>query len=225
MWGPWGNDRSEPAPVGRVRQARAAHRGFYKPFDYNTRFRDVLDGLSNTIAMGEIATDLGDSNISTSPPVEGQTALGGNLAAIRAVRDNPGICDPFVNPERPRFWLNGGARLNFARGFKWADANQMFSGCFTILPPNDIYCGRHNSNHLSGTAPMSSRHVGGAHVLMGDGAVIFITDSIEAGSRNQGDVWLNGTGNRVPGSASPHGLWGALGTRASSETIEEQLNQ
>ena len=24
---------------------------------------------------------------------------------------------------------------------------------------------------------------------------------------------------------SPYGLWGALGTRASKETIEEQLNQ
>ncbi len=72
---------------------------------------------------------------------------------------------------------------------------------------------------------MSSNHVGGAHVLMADGAVVFITDSIEAGSRNQGDVWLNGMGIRAPGSESPHGLWGALGTRASKESIEEQLNQ
>ncbi|MGB0761366.1 MAG: hypothetical protein ACPGPS_17610, partial [Rubripirellula sp.] len=33
--------------------------------------------------------------------------------------------------------------------------------------------------------------------------------------------------NRInpPGSESPYGLWGALGTRASKETIEEQLNQ
>jgi len=72
---------------------------------------------------------------------------------------------------------------------------------------------------------MSSRHVGGAHVLMADGAVIFITDSIEAGNRNHGVVWLNGMGDRQPGSESPFGLWGALGTRASKETIEEQLNQ
>ncbi len=223
MWGPWNNQRTM-RNTNRVLHANAAHRGFFKPFDDDGRFRDCLDGLANTIAMGEIATDLGDNNISTSPPEDGR-GLGGNLGTIRAVRDDPGICDQFINPERPRFWLNGGARLIHARGFKWADANQMFSGCFTILPPNDVYCGRHNSNHLSGTAPMSSRHPGGAHVLMGDGAVIFITDSIEAGSRNQGDVWLNGTGNRVPGSESPHGLWGALGTRASSETIEEELNQ
>ncbi|HBV66319.1 MAG TPA: general secretion pathway protein GspG, partial [Rhodopirellula sp.] len=29
----------------------------------------------------------------------------------------------------------------------------------------------------------------------------------------------------APGSKSPYGLWGALGTRAVGETIEEQLNQ
>lgn len=226
MVGPWNGWRTEPAPVGRVVTARGGHRGFYKPFDYTNRFRDILDGLSNTVAMGEIATYLGDSNISTSAPNDGQTMLGGgNNPAMRTVRDNPGACDVFVDPERPRFWLNGGARPTEARGFKWADANQMYSGCFTILPPNSPYCGRHNSNHLSGTAPMSSRHQGGAHVLMGDGAVVFMTDSVEAGNRNHGDVWSGGTGDRAPGNKSPYGLWGALGTRASGETIEEQLNQ
>ena len=224
QWGPWSGWRTDPKPQGRVIHARAAHRGFYRPFDHENRFRDILDGLSNTIAMGEIATDLGDSFVSTSPPVEGR-GLGGNAAVMNMVRDNPATCDPFRDPERPRFWLNGGDRLTHARGFKWADANQMFSGCFTILPPNDLYCGRHNSNHLSGTAPMSSRHQGGAHILMGDGAVVFMTDSVEAGNRNAGAVWRNGTGPRAPGSRSPYGLWGALGTRASGETIEEQLNQ
>ncbi|TWU42581.1 DUF1559 domain-containing protein [Novipirellula artificiosorum] len=219
MVGPWNGWRTEPAPNGRVNTARGGHRGFYKPFDYNGKFRDVLDGLSNTIAMGEIATDLGDNNISTTAPNDG-SSLGNNNGAMRAVRDNAAVCDGFVDPARPRFWLNGGARTNNARGFKWADANQMFSGCFTILPPNDVYCGRHNSNHLSGTAPMSSRHQGGAHVLMGDGAVKFITDSIEAGNRSNGDVWVGGTGNRTPGSPSPYGLWGALGTRANREAIE-----
>ena len=73
----------------------------------------------------------------------------------------------------------------------------------------------------------SSRHQGGAHVLMADGAVIFITDSIEAGSGNNPVVWLNGTDalNNTKGSQSPFGLWGSLGTRASKEVVEEQLNQ
>ena len=76
-----------------------------------------------------------------------------------------------------------------------------------------------------GIVPPSSRHQGGAHVLMGDGAVIFITDSIEAGDQNIGTVRRSRTGPRAPGSESPYGLWGAMGSKAARETIEEQLNQ
>ena len=63
---------------------------------------------------------------------------------------------------------------------------------------------------------------------MADGAVIFITDSIEAGDSTHECVSRASDvtdPDSVPGSKSPYGLWGALGTRASSETIEEQLNQ
>ena len=73
-----------------------------------------------------------------------------------------------------------------------------------------------------GTMPPSSRHQGGVHVLMGDGAVVFITDSIEAGDSRAQSVYYWG---QRPGLASPYGLWGAMGTRASKETIEEQFNQ
>ena len=64
---------------------------------------------------------------------------------------------------------------------------------------------------------------------MGDGAVVFMTDSVEAGDSRAPQVWLNGMNagppSNVPGAPSPYGLWGALGTRAASEVIEEQLNQ
>ena len=60
---------------------------------------------------------------------------------------------------------------------------------------------------------------------MADGAVIFITDSIESGDQTIGTVRRSRTGPRAPGSESPYGLWGAMGTRAAKETIEEQLNQ
>ena len=70
----------------------------------------------------------------------------------------------------------------------------------------------------------ASRHQGGAHVLMADGAVIFITDSIEAGNQNRTPPGCTG-GAADAGMESPYGLWGALGTAASKETIQEQLNQ
>ncbi|QDV45706.1 Type II secretion system protein G precursor [Stieleria neptunia] len=224
MVGPWDGDLEEPVASVRFQRAQAGHRGFFKPRDARGRFRDVLDGLSNTIAMGEIGTYLGDNDARMVLPNDG-SSLGNNNGSMNTIRDNPGACDDFVDPDRPRFWLNGGSRTTRARGFRWADFKQIFTGCFTILPPNGVYCSRHNGDDLTGTAPMSSRHQGGVHVLMGDGAVIFMSDSVEAGSRNQGDVWINGTGIRAPGSPSPHGLWGALGTRAANETIQEQLNQ
>ena len=62
-------------------------------------------------------------------------------------------------------------------------------------------------------------------MLMADGAIVFITDSIEAGDVHEGNVWLNGTGASTVGMPSPYGLWGALGTRASYEVVQEQLNQ
>ena len=60
---------------------------------------------------------------------------------------------------------------------------------------------------------------------MSDGAVIFITDSIEAGDVHESNVWQGGAGHSAPGSKSPYGLWGAMGSRASKENIEEELNQ
>ncbi len=48
-----------------------------------------------------------------------------------------------------------------------------------------------------------------------------MTDSVEAGNGRASSI--NFANNR--GKKSPYGLWGALGTRASKEQIEEQLNE
>ncbi|MDB4338522.1 DUF1559 domain-containing protein [Rubripirellula sp.] len=220
------NNNRTAVTTGRTRHARAAHRGFFKPLQVS-RFRDCLDGLSNTIAMGEIITDLGDSDIRSQTTENGRNRNPPGVN-FNSIRNNPSVCKPFINPEKPRFWhpdYHRVTRANFARGFRWADQGAFFTGCTTILPPNNEICGTYNTLGTTLVATMSSRHQGGAHVLMGDGAVIFVTDSIEAGDSSAGMVWLNGTGPQAPGSASPYGLWGALGTRASKETIEEQLNQ
>ncbi|MGB0597484.1 MAG: DUF1559 domain-containing protein [Rubripirellula sp.] len=200
----------------RAPRAKATCRGMFFP-RYATKFRDVLDGLSNTVMGGELNTDLGDNDITTRVVFEG------------GILNFPSRCGSQADPNRPRFWAenatfaSGSAQVE--RGLKWMNGQTVNTGITTILPPNGPVCSNGRNTFTIGIYGPSSRHQGGAHILMGDGAVIFITDSIESGDKNIGNVRWNGTGPQAPGSKSPYGLWGALGTRAVKEVIQEQLNQ
>jgi prepilin-type processing-associated H-X9-DG protein len=63
-----------------------------------------------------------------------------------------------------------------------------------------------NSQEGEGNPTASSRHPGGVHILMGDGAIKFVTDSIEAGDPNIPQVRHGGGGWTPAGSASPYGV-------------------
>jgi prepilin-type N-terminal cleavage/methylation domain-containing protein/prepilin-type processing-associated H-X9-DG protein len=218
------NNNRTQITTGRSRQSRAAHRGLFVPLQ-EAKFRDCLDGLSNTIAMGEIATDLGDNDNRTVTTESGRNTSAPGVS-LPNIRNNPSVCRPLIDPTRPRFWdpqYHMISRRLFTRGYRWADQGALFSGCMTILSPNSEICGPYNTLGTTLIATMSSRHQGGAHVLMGDGSVRFVTDSIEAGDRQHSSVWLNGVDGASPGSPSPYGLWGALGTRANNEVIDEDF--
>ncbi|MGB7347729.1 MAG: DUF1559 domain-containing protein [Pirellulaceae bacterium] len=219
----------QPGGSGAVQNFNSVARGFFMTRK-KAKFRDILDGQSNTIAMAEILTDLGDGDKRSAASWERRSG--------QFVSDNPSLCSDAgqIDPERPQFWCRAGsgttctpptqlsANNHEARGANWANFRAMVTQVFTVLPPNSENCVGIWID-AAGTMPAASRHQGGAHVLMGDGAVVFMSDSVEAGDRNAGGVRNGQTGTRAPGSKSPYGLWGALGTKASAETIQEQLNQ
>ncbi len=200
-------------------RVQASQRGAFA-VQLDSKFRDVLDGLSNTIFMGEIATDLGDRDSRTHLLDSSINILnmGGNIH-----------CRQSLDPDRPQFWSSTPAPNRLAgsaeekRGFKWSSLLPLYTQVLTILPPNSELCG--NSNAVSiVVAPPSSRHQGGCHILMGDGAVTFVTDSIEAGDVSRGQVGIHAQHtdpDSLPGIESPYGLWGALGTRASGEVLKD----
>ena len=208
---------------GFQQDINAAGRGVFTVHE-DRQFRDILDGLSNSIAAGEIATDLGDRDNRT---------LATNRSWTWARVYNAAECEPFIDPQRPRFWLASQAVVGATggRGFRWAESMPNFSGFFTVGPPNSFICTEQNSGN-SGYYHASSRHQGGAHVLMADGAVKFITDSIDANdwkNRNGVDRWGGGASPegaqtyQQAGAASGYGLWGALGTRGAREVIDEEI--
>lgn len=200
----------------RMARMRATTRGMFVPREA-TKFRDVLDGMSNTVMGGEMNTDLGDNQITT------------RVAERGGILNNPSLCEDQIDPNRPKFWLPtadfASNNVEVQRGYKWMNGMAVNVGITNIFPPNRAICSNADNTFAPGIYGASSRHQGGAHILMGDGAVIFITDSIEAGSPTNGNVRWNGTGIQAPGMESPYGLWGALGTRANGETIDESLNQ
>ena len=81
---------------------------------------------------------------------------------------------------------------------------------------------RDDGNHSGVIATAGSRHAGGAHVLMGDGAVKFITESIDTGNLQQPTVGRDAPA-LPPGTMSQYGLWGALGTRDISEVLDGEF--
>ncbi len=192
-----------------------------------TKFRDITDGLSNTIACGEIVVHNRD-NLARSTIINVDDAV---------ANQPPNTWTQYLDPQRPQFWSPALVPVgsvpgieswrNHHRGRRWPDARPQYTTFTTIRPPNGYNVARWEGNF--GIFSAASHHQGGAHVLMADGAVIFITDSIESGDQSHKTFGVdNGDGLGVDGNAgrkSPYGLWGALGTKSSKETIEEQLNQ
>ncbi len=199
----WGYDQVQP----RSRGAFVAKRFI--------GFRDILDGTANTIAVGECTVDLGLFEVNSSV----RRNVGNGLY------DNPSFCEQYVDTTRPKFWnpatISGGVlgSTSERRGKRWTDGRPNFQCVMMVRPPNRENCLRQNGDGNDGVFTVGSRHQGGAHVLMCDGAVKFVTDNIEAGNQLAPFQWVNGGAmvGPAPGTESPYGVWGAAGSRNGRE--------
>ncbi len=195
-----------------------------------TSFRDIVDGTSNTIALGENVVYAGDLAIKGAIYTAGGDANG-------AVNTPPGNWSTqLVDPLEPTRYLEtlgvtgGGGTVGVDtqtlwhhKGRRWSDGRIPYSSVQTVRAPNSYSV--QQAEGSTGYLSVSSHHAGGAHVLMADGAVKFITESIDTGNQSAypigSDPTLGGCGacSKVQaGKKSPFGVWGALGTRNGKET-------
>ncbi len=91
-------------------------------------------------------------------------------------------------------------------GTLWPFGHPHWGAVTTVLPPNGPSCysgGGDNPSNQWGIYTPGSQHTGGVQVLLGDGAVRFVSNNVN-------------TGNLTPSNL---GVWGALGTIAGEETV------
>lgn len=164
------------------------------------RMADISDGTSNTIAMAEVTT----ATSSGSRSILGATARDQGSIVV----DSPISC---ILTASSGEYLSSVATVSATRASRWARGVAVYTGMNTILPPNSPSCSTGGFSN-NGQYPAQSRHVGGAHVLMGDGSARFISESIDTGDLSRPDI-------RAMSGASPYGVWGALGSIAGGEPV------
>lgn len=144
------------------------------------RFADVTDGTSNTAMFSE--STLGPGGTSGVPEPSGQLTAdnAGEVVVIVSSALSDSVCSV----------VGSSAAMN--RGARWADSWVCYTSYDHWLPPNSEVpdCGWRS--HVWHAA--RSRHPGGANVVLCDGSVRFISETLDIdtwralGSRNGGEV-------------------------------------
>ncbi len=184
-------------------------RGIF-PSRRNTRFRDITDGLSNTIMMSERLKE-SESDPVTISANQYRHVIGMKLN-VSGIGTTPNVCLLETNG---KYFTAGTHKRRF--GVIWTDG-QAERSCFnTVLPPNAPTCGEGANQYADTTTlviPPASEHPGGVNGLMADGSVHFFSETIDTGNLGTASPSSSSSGE------SPYGVWGRLGSKAGGEPVQ-----
>ncbi len=165
----------------------------------------IVDGLSNTMGVSEGVrpnSTAGFGDCVTKPGSTGWDPASLSALFSRAEHKYLSTCGTFEN-------------YNVLRGFRAWDGCLLFQGVTAYTPPNSVLVSD-GTSHTGSQYILSptSRHSGGVNVTMMDGSVRFISDTIDCGNQSAGCRSYPDTSSK-----SAYGVWGALVTKSSGETI------
>ena len=179
-----------------------------------TRIADIKDGTTNTAMMSERLSHAADTGKfrGRDPTACAAEEVKHTLAVAHvggSLRNNPAMCYTFTDG---RYFVSG-TMLHTYFGQNWHDGEVEIVGFNTVLPPNAPACSEQgnwgDANHM--VIPPSSSHPGGANLLLADGSVDFISETIDTGDLT---VAQPNTG------LSRYGVWGAMGSKAGGEVSQ-----
>ncbi len=170
--------------------------------------KDVIDGTSNTLAFSErVQANFGIGGKSTPDVREGI------LTSVGSINTSPGACLAAAAAITSGSRYTTGTAVKGKFSSTWCDGQPENVAFTAVIAPNGPSCINDSNGNSDGSINLlaaSSYHTGGVHALMCDGAVKFISNSIDTGNL--------GIANTI-GGRSPHGVWGALGTRNGGEAV------
>jgi prepilin-type N-terminal cleavage/methylation domain-containing protein/prepilin-type processing-associated H-X9-DG protein len=171
------------------------------------RISDITDGTSNTIAFGEWKVGDGDSN---------KISIPNDIAYMNSYPNGVTRNTPTMNADVAdangalQAWLNQCAQSAYVGsttiksgdsqylGEAWAFNLPAYSLGNVIIPPNGRYptcmTTKPGTQNAPGAYGLASWHPGGANIVLSDGSVHFLKDSVSQrvlwalGSRNRGEV-------------------------------------
>jgi prepilin-type N-terminal cleavage/methylation domain-containing protein/prepilin-type processing-associated H-X9-DG protein len=166
------------------------------------RIAGVTDGLSNTIAFGEWRLGTGNAGTVSIPQdiiFAGTGSMSQNtsdmvMSAVNTAKLNQWLATCVAGASPATAGTRGPRSTTL--GQYWSIGLPMLTLGNIILGPNPKYpnCAFLNSYNSGGMYTLSSYHPGGCNVVLGDGSVRFLKDSISLptiwalGSRAQGEV-------------------------------------
>jgi len=195
------NRVSKPTDLGDCSHRSLFH--WYK----RSNISEVTDGLSNTIVISEsVSGDWDNESIKGSVVWYADFDLGDWVS-------KPSMC---MNIRSGSTYLYDGVVVRkhaHPRCGNYLDALPISTAFSTVIPPNGPSCVKYSSEQFQvGMLAATSYHTGGVNVGLLDGAVRFVSDSVDTNGLPD-----TPTGTNLEGE-SLFGVWGALGTYNGGES-------